>query len=209
MCTYARHFLSAPLATAAPRLDLTLWYDLQEYVRYDRDIARAALSSLRRHLWYLCPELVVLSLFDDEVPMNEKQAIAVALLNHPRPEEFNMGKPGQPDFSPVANHLGDEKPPLAVFVTEQSWLLFSHVESDAEWLRNPPETWPEDDDYIRISTLCQDMEVVNDSAGRAVKDLTETAQMTRDAAHRDSIILVRSDHRGRVANLRKDNLNNV
>ena len=71
---YARHFLSAPLATAAPRLDLTLWYDLQEYVRYDRDIARAALSSLRRHLWYLCPELVVLSLFDDEVPMNEKQA---------------------------------------------------------------------------------------------------------------------------------------
>ena len=49
--------VSAPLSAVAPQHDLTLWYDLQSYVQFDRDIARAALSSVRRHLWYLCPFL--------------------------------------------------------------------------------------------------------------------------------------------------------
>ena len=53
------------------------------------------------------------------------------------------------------------------------------------------------------------MEVVNDAAERAVKDVTDTAQLTRDPAHRDTIIVVWSDDRGRVENLRKNNLNNI
>lgn len=53
------------------------------------------------------------------------------------------------------------------------------------------------------------MLVVNDPAERAVKDVQDCAQMTRDPAHRDTVILVRADHRGRVAQLRKADLNNV
>ena len=53
------------------------------------------------------------------------------------------------------------------------------------------------------------MMVVNDPAERAVKDVQDCAQMTRDPAHRDTVILVRSDHRGRVAQLKKVDLDNV
>ena len=51
--------------------------------------------------------------------------------------------------------------------------------------------------------------VTNDPAERAVKDVQDCAQVTRDLAHRDSVILVRTDHRGRVAQLRKADLDNV
>ena len=206
---YARYFLSAPLSAAAPRHDLILWYDLQSYVQFDRDIARAALSSARRHLWYLCPELVVLALFDADTSVQERHVLALTLLNTPCPDNFATGKPGQPKFDPVAAHLGDDRPLLAAFVTERSWLLFHLLESRAEWLGDDLDTWHDNDDYIRCQLLCLDMEVVNDAAERALKDVTDTAQLTRDPAHRDTIIIVRSDHRGRVANLRKNNLNNV
>ena len=118
-------------------------------------------------------------------------------------------KPSQPKFYPVAAHLGDDRPLLAAFVTERSWLLFHFLESRAEWLGDDLDTWHDNDDYIHCQLLCLDMEVVNDAAERAVKDVTDTAQLTRDPAHRDTIIVVRSDHCGRVANLRKNNLNNV
>ena len=62
-------------------------------------------------------------------PVEEKQVIAVTLLNKDHPQQFASGKPGQPDFNPVAVHLGDERPSMAAFVSEQSWLLFSHLGS--------------------------------------------------------------------------------
>ena len=97
--------LYAPLSTAAPRHDIIMWYDLQRYLDYDRQIADAALSSVRRHLWYLCPELVVLALFHDFTTYDEKQMIATTLFHTPRPIAFVTGKPGQPNFDPVAIHL--------------------------------------------------------------------------------------------------------
>jgi len=69
--------------------------------------------------------------------------------------------------------------------------------------------WCDSDDYERCKAFCQDLMVVNDPAKHAVKDVQDCAQMTRDPAHRDSVILVQSDHRGRVAQLRKADLNQV
>ena len=57
--------------------------------------------------------------------------------------------------------------------------------------------------------FCQDLHVVNDPAERAAKDVSDCAQMTRDPAHRDTVIVVRNDHRGHVPNLRKPNLNKI
>lgn len=206
---YGRYFLSAPLAAAAPRHDLSLWYDLKEYRHFDNEIADAALASLRRHLWYLCPELVVLSMFDDHTPLEEKQEMAIALYNLPRPQVYTTGKPGQPNFDPVGVHLLDVKPSLAAFITPRSWLLFHLLESNAGWLQQDPEMWPNNAEYQFLQNFVNDLMVVNDPAERAVKDVQECAQLTRDPAHRDNVILVRSDHRGRVARLRKADLHNV
>ena len=206
---YGRYFLSAPLSLAAPRRELTMWYDLQSYRQHDQQIAQAALTSMRRHLWYLCPELVILALFDELTSYDEKQILATMLLNTPRPNVFATGKPGQPAFNSVARLLTNDKPSLGAFVTERSWLLFSLLGSQTNWLQDDPAVWPDSVEYENCQRFCKELEVVNDPAERAVKAVQETANMTRDPAHRDAVVVVMCDHRGRVANLRKTNLNAV
>ena len=45
-------------------------------------MGNAAQDSFFNHLWYLCPELVTMVLFDKDVRIAEKSAIAQALLQH-------------------------------------------------------------------------------------------------------------------------------
>ena len=61
---YAKAWTLAPEAAAAPRHDLKLLKDLMAYMDVNRDVAKAALTKLQRHLWYLSEELVTLTLFD-------------------------------------------------------------------------------------------------------------------------------------------------
>ena len=98
---------------------------------------------------------------------------------------------------------------LSKFVSKRSWLLFHLVDIDCGWLQDDPETWDANADYVHFKSFCQDMLVVNDAAERAVKDVQEYAHITRDPAHRDSVIVVANDHRRRIMHFRKDNLNNL
>ncbi len=206
---YGRYFLSASLSVDAPRLDLTFYYDLCEFRRYDQVAANQALTSVRRHLWYLTPELVILSLFDDNIPDIEKIVMAQTLRQIPKPHVFAPGKPGQPAFNPVAAKLTDLPPPFADFITSRSWLFFHLVNADTQWLYDEPSTWHNNPQYRHLRDFCKDMQVVNDAAERGVKDVTDFAKMSRDPAQRDAMIVVANDHRGRVTNLRKGNLNNL
>ena len=120
---YGRYFLSVPLDTAAVRHDLAFGYDLVRYEHFELMLARAARTSIRRHLWYLTPELVVLCLFDNHLPEEEKQIMAAALHQVNRPALFATGKPGQSNFNPVAAHLGPQTP----FVIICHWEVLAAV----------------------------------------------------------------------------------
>ena len=208
---YVKYFLSSRLSTAAPRLDLSFIYDMKCYSKllsptYQRKITDQAINSAKRHLWYLRPEQVILALFDPGTSEQEKEALAAALRSFLRPDVFEKGKP---DFRPVLDKLTDDKPSLSVFVTERSWLVFHLLEvSPAElvWLEFPASTWEHYESYRSLRDYLQDMEVVNDAAERAVKDVGEFARMTRNEGDRDDIILVGSDHRGLVPKINKDNM---
>jgi hypothetical protein len=214
---YVRYFLSSRLSTAAPRLDLSFWYELKTYrgllpVTLQRKIVDEASRSVRRHLWYLCPELAVLGLFDDELSEYEKEKMALQLTQTPCPAAFQTGKPGQPNFDPIAAHLTAERPSLSMFITDRSWLVFHLLDiqmPSLHWLTLPPSEWNRFPTYLHMRSFLQDMEVVNDAAERAVKAVGEYAHMTRAVGDRDNVILVACDHRGRIANLRKRNLNYV
>ena len=95
---YGQYFLQSALSTAAPMNDLRFFYDLREYSAFDREAADEAMLSVKRHLWYLTPANVVLSLFDDGMCDGEKQSIAIALIALRRPQHFQPGKPGEPSF---------------------------------------------------------------------------------------------------------------
>ena len=149
---YAKHFLTCALATEAPRNDLNFIYNLRKYRTVDALVANAALSSTDRHHWYVVPQMVVLSLFDDVVPNHEKADIAAALLASPRPNVFPPGKPGQPSFSPQTRLLTRAKPSLSVFVTEESWLLFHLIEADEMEPNGPQNLLTHGIKYQLIST---------------------------------------------------------
>ena len=58
---------------------------------------------------------------------DEKQLMATTPLTCQRPEIFERRKPG---FKDIEDKLADEeKPPLSVFINDQSWLLFEKAKS--------------------------------------------------------------------------------
>ena len=77
------------------------------------------------------------------------------------------------------------------------------------WLTLPPSSWDQFVTYNHLRGFLQDIQVVNDPAERAVKDVQEYAHMDRAPGDRDNLILVATDHHGHVANLHKPNLNRV
>lgn len=203
---YGPYFLRSRLSTSAPRHDIEFFYSLKDYLAVQPAAARKGLDSVKRHLWYLVPEQVVLCLFDDDVPAQEKRQVADALVALPAPRHF---APGKPDFQPVVKKLVDWRPSLSVFVTSRSWLLFKLFRIDTAWLLSEVQAWGNCPSYRQLRELTRDMKVVNDCAEWAVKDVQEYANATRDPGHINDVILVGTDHRCRLSNTRKADLNDI
>ena len=62
------------------------------------------------------------------------------------------------------------------------------------------------DEYKMMLIILKDLKVVNDLAERCIKDIQQYADLSKDSAHRDNILLVVSDHRGVFQDLRKQAL---
>ena len=121
------------MATRSPRHDLEFLTDVLNYRAINAAVSTAAKGSFLNHLWYLCPELVVLAMFDSEVPNAEKAAMARALLQHSVPDTFAPGKPGGRLFEQITPKLADfiagraETPCLLTFITDRNWFFFHLV----------------------------------------------------------------------------------
>ena len=122
---YGKYFLQSSLTSSAPRLDLTLFYNLCSFSKIDSEIATRCLISFRRHLWYLMPEFACLSLFDEKLPIDDKQLLAVNLLSQNMPSEFQQGKPNFENPNTVLSR--DEKQSPADLVTQDSWYLLKYA----------------------------------------------------------------------------------
>ena len=78
----------------------------------------------------------------------------------------------------MADLIGDERPFLADFVTERSWLVFHLLDIQMQylhWLTLPPSEWYHFPSYMQMQLFLEDMQVVNDCVERAVKDVGEFA----------------------------------
>lgn len=76
---YIKAWFTAPLAIQAARHDLTLLQELIQYSAFHETICRAALSKLVNHFSYLSEDIILLSLFDDGVPVETKVEIISAI----------------------------------------------------------------------------------------------------------------------------------
>ena len=207
---HAPYFLKTPLAASAPRLDRDFFNDVASYKQcFDPNsrqniMINAIQESIRNHLWYLTGELVVLALFDDELSQIERQEMASKLLTYPRTIAIPPGKP----LFPVDMMTGNVAPGLRAFVNEKSWLLFNILGTNGPWLMADVTQWKEDNEYVFMFNCVRDLKVTNDCAERCIKDITEYANAAKDSKYREDILMVATDHRGVLQDLRKDALQN-
>ncbi len=90
---YARLFLRSRIAVFAPTDDLQLIGKMMLFREQNETIANAVILSVNRHCWYLTEELVVLSLFNEQLGTFTRELIARKLFSTPRPSHFEIGKP--------------------------------------------------------------------------------------------------------------------
>ena len=122
-------------------------------------------SSVKRHPWYLVAEQVPRALFDNDHDDEEKQIMALNLVNEIPPDIYPLGKP---DLAAAANQLTYPLAPLSSFISY--WLIFDHVapylslteprqqkyalapitETGFLWLFEHPATWGDWDVYLRM-----------------------------------------------------------
>jgi hypothetical protein len=79
---YVKAWFSAPIPSDAPINDLKLYKQLLNYKNIDTTIADTALEKLRKHFWYISPELVPLALFSKKVSIEDKKKIQRAILKY-------------------------------------------------------------------------------------------------------------------------------
>ena len=101
------------------------------------------------------------------------------------------------------------KPKLKDCIGPRSHLLFHLLQVGTNWLRRPVRTWNTDAEYKRVGEFLQGLQVVNDSAERCIKDITEYANITKDSAYKEDILLVVNDFHYVMNDMRKDAMNRM
>ena len=199
---YAPHFLSASVGSDSPYNDLKLFKLLSKFRTIDGDLSDTALNVLRRHLWYLTEEVVVFSLFSGKLFSDEKSRIAAKLLTFSVPDHIECGKPEFPDLL--------EKTQLVDLIGPKSWFLFLKLKVGYEWLQKNVELWKDDPDFQTLENFVRTVKTTNDTAERAVKLITDYAQiLTKDENMRQWILQAVDENRKKFPEFKKKILNNV
>ena len=146
----------------------------------------------------------MLALFDKDLPSNEREAIAKELSSVPCPDKFPLAKPEFP--APLMSN--DHKAKNGFFCGAKKWLLFNKMNAAGNWLQKNVNDWEDDAEYMRMKNCLQDLKVVNDLAERCIKDILDYADLAKDSQYQEDIVIVATDHRGILQDLRKQALAN-
>lgn len=172
---YLTPWYTAPLAISAPNNDLKLIKSLIKFEVIDKNISYATLHKFRNHLWYLSPELTLLSLFDTDVDVITKRKIVRSLENQSLDDEDESIKKFDPSHEGIK---ALENKTLDYFTNRQSMKFFIKLKLDQSFLKIDSSKWQEDTTYLECREKLKHLVVVNDCAERAIH-LTEEYINTR------------------------------
>ena len=198
-CVYAKYWFTTPLPTAAPRQDLNFINSLQVYRKIDKHFFWAVIGSVYNHLWYLCPQLITLALFDKDLEAPYKENMAKVLHQTPRCA-ISTGKPTFPAVAPGARFR------LEDFVDSESWLLFDlcELQGPQDWLLAPACNWHLSTSFKQIEEFANKLTVINDLAERGVHLATEFVNRVESEEQREALFQTVLDFRAKVPNDNKD-----
>jgi hypothetical protein len=143
---YARLFLRSRIAVFAPTDDLQLIGKMMLFREQNETIANAVILSVTRHCWYFTEELVVLTLFNEQLGTFTRELIARKLFSTPRHSHFEIGKPTFPKIET------NTPPMLLDLIGRRSWLLFSLIglNQSQDWMQLPSKYWNQMTDYRTV-----------------------------------------------------------
>ena len=166
---YISWWLTAPVASTAPKNDQLMINSFINYKDVDSVIAEAALQSFGNHMWYLTEELVPLALFSDAVDASIKQSMVSKMLDHKQEglcqKRHGTGF-GKPTFPKMPTEVSQD---LSTYVGPDSWSFFKLLKLDDGFLYKPVEDWHSDEQYNMARLTVNSISVVNDAAERGVK----------------------------------------
>ena len=199
---YIPHFLSSSIGCDSAVNDISLFKKLFAYKTVDSMLANQALVVLRRHCWYLVPEVIPFSLFSEKLTCDDKARLAARILSLKSniPQRAKLAKPKFPNIA--------ETTELIDLVTPESVKFFSILNLDFSWLEMNPDKWEEDSNYIKACEFVRTVKVTNDVAERGVKMATDFATMlTKNDSIRAMLLQGVEKSRKMYPNFKKQTLN--
>ena len=180
---YIPHFLSSSIGRDSTVNDLLLLKKLMEYRKTDQQLADEALVVLRRHLWYLTPEVSVFSFFSNKISMDQKSRLASRMLIYKSniPKSNKLIKPKFPKV--------DEKTELEDLITPESFKFFTILGLNPSWLELSPDKWDDNEDYKSAKEFVTTVKVTNDVAERGIKMAQDYATMLTKGDSMRAILL--------------------
>ena len=161
---YVPYCFQAKQSTSAPRIDLELLLELDQYFDVDPEAAEAAYAKMLRHLWYLGDELVCLSLFDENLSAETKYRIIK-----------NMKKPDDTVRQLKANiqdTFSIQELSLEHFVSIKSINFFKILEIDTTFLDKEGYEI-EDPNFIKAGEISRNLRTTNDTSERSLAVMTK------------------------------------
>ena len=178
-------FLAYDLFGAASN-DLNLYKSLQRFKKYNPKVSAATTKVLRRHPWYCTAELISLSLFDDNLPQDQRTALALKIGALPDLPNMDIHKPEFPTFT-LSSVLTD-------FFGPRTILLFDLVEISRSFLLL--DDWQLQPEYTLARDALRNLSTTNDSAERALALATSiNEKITKNEKSYQELLLVIAAHR--------------
>lgn len=183
---YLQSWLTCRNIVDAPINDILLIQRLADYD--DTALHTAGLKMIKRHSWYLTPELSTLALFSRHTSPIEKMQLVLRLQTN-RSEH-------------VLKSLPHSVSDLSI-----SRSFFQIADIDDSFLDAPVETWPTNDAYLAAEDLSRKLVCVNDCAERGVALIrTFNASITKDESQKQYLLQVIEKHRKDFLKCNRDNL---
>jgi hypothetical protein len=206
---HSKAFLQSRLSSIAPSVDLKYLQHMELYKKENAKAAQVAINSIQNHLWYLTEEIVVLSIFDEDLPPTLRKSLVVKLLLIPRASHFEPSKPKFPTINPETIEYPDQ---LLSFLGPNSWLFFHLLNAKDEildWMKFPVDCWGEATGYDKLKNIARRLEVVNDCAERGVKLISDFKDSVTNTEEQHYLFQVIEQHRVHFKGYDKTSVQNM
>ncbi|KAK4320593.1 hypothetical protein Pmani_008554 [Petrolisthes manimaculis] len=198
-CIYVEAWMTASIASKAPRNYLKLLKQCQMYQKINTNISRATVKKMAGQLWYLSEQLVTLALFDDDLDNNTKDKMVLAMKER-------EGEKKPPKRATVDIKLIKEKT-LVDFTIRKSKTFFNNLHLPQDFLEYPADQWKHQPSFSAPKSFVSTLAVTNDHAERAIALVEHfSGHLTKDEQQLQFVLSVVAEHRKKCPDARKQTL---